>query len=171
VPYSEDTDLLIGDMPLPKGMLPQRYVDDAANEIDSMIGFIYQTPVDISSDSTPVARPVRLLLRRLSNNLASGRLIMAMTTGGQRQDLHAYGAKLVADAVEILKQIQAGDLFLEGVPLVERTGQDPDSQFTGPQIANVDAESNVESFYDRIANPYYCFGVDRLAYNPDGLVS
>lgn len=154
--YSEVTDLLVGDIPLPKGLKPQKYVDDATAEIDSIIGFVYQTPIDLSEDST-VARPVRLLIKRLANNLASGRLILAMSTGGQRMELHAYGASLVSEATLVLQQIAAGDLLLPGVPPVDATPGDPSDQFTGPQIANVDPESNVESFYDRIANPYYCF--------------
>ena len=169
MPYSEPSDLLVGDMPLPRGMKPQSYVDDAADEIDSTIGFIYETPVDIATDTTTVARPVRLLLKRLNNLLASGRLIQAMTVGGQRQELHAYGASLVNQALDVLKQIQAGDLVLEGVPLIENP--DNPEKFSGPQIFNLDAESNVESFYDRIANPYYSFGVERLTFNPDGLIA
>lgn len=170
MPYSEETDLLIGDMPLPKGLRPQKYVDDGADEIDSVIGFIYVTPVNIDGDSTPVVRPVRLLLKRLNNMLASGRMIMAMTTGGQRQELHAYGASLVREAVAVLKQIADGEILLEGA---ERVGndEDPNDQFTGPQVFNLDGESNVESFYDRIANPAYCFGPGYIPYNSNGLVA
>lgn len=167
--YSEVTDLLVGDLRLPAGLRPQQYVDDATNEIDSVIGFIYQTPIDISSDNTPVVRPVRLLLKRVANTLASGRLILAMSTGTQRTELHAYGAKLVDDATAVLRQIASGEILLKGAPVIDNP-DDPNAQFTGPQIANLDAESNVEAFYDRIANPYHVFGFERLTRNPDGLV-
>lgn len=155
MPYSEESDLLVGDMPLPKGMRPQKYVDDATNEIDSVIGFIYKTPVPMLDDS-PAVRPTRLLLKRLANMLATGRLIMAMTTGGQRLELHAYGADLVRQAVATLAQIGSGEIVLAGAELLDPVAGD-DPAFTGPQIANVDDESNVEAFYDRVANPNYLF--------------
>ncbi len=172
MPYSEVDDLLVGDIPLPRGMKSQKYVDDASDEIDSMIGFVYETPLNMDDDST-IARPVRLLLKRLANNLATGRLILAMSTGGQRMELHAYGAKLVADAISVLTQIASGDLVLQGATRVEPSGDDPNAQFTGPQIANVDAESNVEAFYDRVASPNYSFGFpwgDRRIGGDTGLV-
>ena len=166
--YCEATDLLVGDMPLPKALRPQQYVDDAADEIDSMIGFIYATPVDIVSDGTPVKRPVRLLLKRLNVLLASGRLITAMSSNSQRSDLHPYGASLIREATDVLKQIAAGDLLLPGVPPADPEASDTS---TGPLIANIDAESNVESFYNRIANPGYSFGPLVVPGNSDGLVA
>jgi hypothetical protein len=56
--YSSVEDLLIGKIPLPVGVDPQKYVDDATDEVDSYIGFTYVTPVDVSNTS-PVDRPVR----------------------------------------------------------------------------------------------------------------
>ncbi|HWI68184.1 MAG TPA: hypothetical protein VNS88_07365, partial [Nitrospiraceae bacterium] len=71
--YSEVTDLLTGNVPTPAYLSPQKYVDDAADEIDSKIGFVYETPIDVTySSSNPVTRPVRLLLKRINNFLASG---------------------------------------------------------------------------------------------------
>lgn len=155
MPYSVPSDMLVGSVTLSRGLEPQKYVDDAADEIDSSIGFIYVTPVDIESDGNPVVRPARLLLKRLNNNLATGRYIMAMTASGQRLELHAYGAQLVKEVIEILKQIAAGDILLEGAPKID--DGEGNANFTGPQIANLDAESNVESFYNRVGNPGYCF--------------
>jgi hypothetical protein len=44
---------------------------------------------------------------------------------------------------------------------------------TVPLINNLDGESNVEAFYDRIANPAFRYPPQRdyLAPNPDGLVN
>jgi hypothetical protein len=39
--YSAVTDLLTGDLPLPSYVSPVKFVDDAADEIDSKIGFLY----------------------------------------------------------------------------------------------------------------------------------
>lgn len=164
--YCETTELLVGDIPLPKGLRPQQYVDSAANEIDMSIGFIYETPVNIAEDS-PVVRPARLLLKETCIKLASGRLILAMSTVAQRTELHAYGRRLVDEALAIIRQIASGEIILTGAARVET--EDPTSDFTGPQIHNVDAESNVEAFYDRVANPHYVFPpLSRVYGNPEG---
>jgi hypothetical protein len=168
VTYSAVEDLLVGATALPKALVPQMYVDDAANEIDSIIGFIYKTPVDISETSTAV-RPVRLLLKRLNNHLATGRLITAMSSNSQRTDLQPYGASLIREVLAVLQQIQSGDLVLDGaerVPPADGSVANP----TGPQIFNVDSESQVEAFYDRIANPNYCFA-PWATQNPGSMVS
>lgn len=169
MPYSEKDDLLVGDMPLPAGFRPQKYVDDAADEIDSIIGFQYVTPVDVSETSL-VVRPVRLLIKRIANLLATGRLIMATTVGRERQELHQYGYTLVREATAVLTQIANGEILLKGAALVDPL-EDTDKQFTGPQIANVDAESNVEAFYDRVASPAFSYGPGESylrRFNPDG---
>jgi hypothetical protein len=169
-PYSDVDDLLIGATALPKGMEPQKYVDDAANEIDSKIGFIYVTPVDISETST-TKRPVRLLLKRLNNHLATGRLITALSSNSQRTDLQPYGASLIREVLAVLDRIESGDLILAGAELVAPEG-DEELPTSGPLIFNVDAESNVEAFYDRIANPYYCYTPWELhTPNSSGLVA
>lgn len=155
MPYCEVEDLLVGATALPKGMDPQKYVDDAANEIDSTIGFIYVTPVDVSETSS-VKRPVRLLLKRLNVHLATGRLITAMSSNNQRTDLHPYGASLIKEVVAVLQQIATGDITLAGAALVTPDGSTVPAA-SGPLIANLDAESNVESFYNRIANPGFSY--------------
>lgn len=142
--YSGVEDLLVGKIPLPQTIDPAKYVQDATDEVDSYIGFLYQTPVDISNTST-VIRPVRLLLKRLSNQLASGRLILAMASGAEMQKVHAYGRSLIRDALDVLTQISEGKVTLISVPPLNTL-----SGTTAPMIANLDAESNVEAFYDRV---------------------
>lgn len=154
MPYSDVTDLLAGNIPTPAALAPARFVSDAADEIDSEIGHIYETPIDVS-DASPVVRPARLLLKRINNFLASGRLMMAAAAGSQKLEVHAYANKLVEDAKASLASIANGDVPLTGAV---RVGGAPDSEsFTGPQIYNKDAESNVDAFYDRIANPGYTY--------------
>jgi phage gp36-like protein len=144
--YSQVTDLLIGNIPLPQALTPQKYVDDAADEIDSVIGFRYQTPIDMS-DLGNVVKPARLLLKRVSNWLATGRIILAVDAAGEDVQLHAYGLKLVSDANDVLRAIADGVVFLDGAV----TMTDPDEASMGlrraPQIANLDEESIVEAFY------------------------
>lgn len=143
--YSAESDFLLGNIPLPSWTSGQKYIADAQKEIDSVVGFMYETPLDLSNSSA-IVRPARLLVSRISNYLASGRLIMAVAAGSEKDSMHAYGAKLVSDALEILEKIGCGEIVLTGaVPL---PGQE--KPFAGPQISNVDSESNVEAFYDRI---------------------
>lgn len=154
--YSEVTDLLTGNIPFSGPVDPVKFVADAADEIDSRIGHIYQTPIDISDvPENPVARPARLLLKRVSNFLASGRLIMAAAAGSQKLEVNAYAERLVTEALDALNGIASGDIPLAGAPRIEDVPGEVTT--TGPQIHNLDAESNVEAFYNRIANPGYTF--------------
>lgn len=151
--YSQVTDLLTGNIPV-STVLGQKYVNDAADEIDSIIGHIYVTPVDMrpTPEEDPpgvgtVKRPSRLLLKRIANFLASGRLMLATSAGGEDDQLHAYAKYLVDTALATLQQIASGSISLDGAV----TDSDPDTEGRyGPLIANVDPESNVEAFYDRI---------------------
>ena len=151
--YSLVGDLLTGDLPLPPYVSPQKFVDDAADEINSKIGFLYQVPVDLNAPD--VKMPVKLLIKRINNFLASGRLIMMLTQSQEDTRLHAYGYSLVADATAALLQISTGELVLE-LPAPE--GSETTVAVTAPLIYNQDAESGVEAFYDRVANPNYSFG-------------
>lgn len=154
--YCEEGDLLLGDIPIASYVSKTGYVNDAADEIDSYIGFIYRTPVTFTDPDDPATRPARLLLKRINAHLASGRLIMALDAGGQDDRLHAYGYSLVKEAVASLMGIADGSIVLEGAaPVVEA----PDSvEPKGIVINNLDEESNVEAFYNRVASPTYIPG-------------
>lgn len=154
VAYSTTSDLLTGNIPVPAAFSPQKFVDDAADEIDSKIGFLYVTPVDVTQTST-VTRPARLLLKRINNFLATGRLLLAAAAGQEDTQLHAYGLSLIQEANTALNQIASGQIPIEGGTLVD-TGDE--AAFTGIIIDNLDPESSVEAFYDRIANPNYSYG-------------
>lgn len=165
--YCEITDLLLGDIPTPTYVDLQKMVNDAADEIDSKIGYVYQTPVDVSLTSN-VVRPARLLLKRINAHLATGRIILMVASPEENANLHAYGYHLVKEAILALDQIAAGQISLEGA--TEVVSDLP--QATVPMISNLDSESQVEAFYDRIANPNYLFyplGY-HVANNPDSLV-
>jgi hypothetical protein len=169
VAYSQVSDLLTGGIPLPSTLSAQKYVDDAADEIDSQIGHVFVTPIDATdAPGNPVVRPVRLLLKRISNYLATGRLIMAVSSNDEDDRLHAYGLSLVQEATGSLMAIASGQIPLDGVEFVN-----PDTaRVTAPMIYNEDPESSVEAFYNRIANPRYTyFPIERTHYvDPDGLV-
>jgi len=147
--YSLVADLLTGNIPTPAGLDPQKFVQDAADEIDSKIGFAYETPVNTNT----APRPVVLLLKRINNFLATGRLILAVATPGEDTTLNAYGKRLIDEATAALDSIVSGDLILPDIPPLDPTSP----PYAGPIIINKDPESNVEAFYDRIANPNYIY--------------
>lgn len=149
--YCVDTDLLLGAIPTPAGVSKTQFVQDAADEIDSYIGQLYLTPVNL--EDPELSRPVKLLLKRLNVHLATGRLILAVTSNDEDDRLHAYGRNLIREALELLKAIAAGTFLLEGVPAAEHLTP----KATTVLIHNEDAESSVEAFYNRVANPGYFY--------------
>lgn len=153
--YSTVGDLLLGDMPAPPNA--EQYVQDAADEIDSKLGLRYTTPIVV--DDSPANRVTNLLLKRISTHLASGRLILAQAVSGENQYVHAYGQKLIKEATDALDQLSSGDLVLPGAEYLNTD----DVVVSGPVINNLDAESNVESFYGFVQQ-------DPLTYVPPGTV-
>jgi phage gp36-like protein len=146
--YSSTDDLLTGQVPVPQAIDPAKYVSDATDEVDSVIGFRYLTPLDLSNTS-PIARPARLLIKRIANFIATGRLLMAAAIAGEDRQLQAYAASLLEQGLYCLKEIAEGDITLPGAP----TSPDSPVTQTGVLLFNEDAESNVSAFYDRITNP------------------
>lgn len=150
--YSATTDLLTGDIPLPAYLSAQKFVDDASDEIDSRLGFIYQTPIDVDAPTT-VTRPVILLLKRINNWLASGRLLLAAAASQEDSQLHAYAYSLVKDAQAGLDAIVSGEIILEGA--ASAVGDGVATIVNAPLISNGDAESMVDAFYQRLTNPAF----------------
>lgn len=155
VAYCTDADLLLGEIPLPRYMSAAQKVQDAADEIDSRIGHVYQTPIDVSNGST-VSRPARLLFKRINASLASGRILLAIASPEENRNLHAYAWSLVRDSLAALDQIVSGEIPIPGATPSEDAVADDSPAL--PLISNVDAESNVEAFYDRVGNPNFSYG-------------
>jgi hypothetical protein len=145
--YSEVTDLLLGDIPLPSYLDPASFVSDATDEIDSRIGFIYKTPIDIS-DSSALVRPARLLLKRVCNFLASGRLLLAISTPTEDAQANAYGLYLIQEATTALGKIENGSIELTGAELANS-----ESASRGPMQYNEDEVSAVDTFYSGLTSP------------------
>lgn len=151
--YCVTADLLIGDISTSAQLDPVKYVNDAADEIDSKIGFRYATPVPTTgADAAP--RPVLLLLKRLNSHLASGRLILAATISANQEELNAYGASLVNDAQITLEAIASGEQRLPGAPPNPDLAPTEDAPLLTPILMNnLDPVSQVESFYDAMTGP------------------
>lgn len=143
--YCTSADLLLGNVPVPSDA--QKYIDAAAEEIDSHIGFKYQTPVVVGN--SPEQRPIELLLKRLNAWLASGRLILALDGAGEDDQLHTYGAYLVTQVNETLAKIMDGSITLPGVPPSSPEG----SIQTGPMMANGEEASFVDAHAEVFGNP------------------
>lgn len=146
--YSEIADLLLGELAAPDNKISAKYVQDATDEVDSKLGFMYVTPIVI--DVNGVYRASALLLKRIANYLASGRLILANSASREEQFLNAYGQSLVMEAVKALDALANGTMPLPGATFLN-----PDDKgASGPIIANIDTQSNVESFYDFATDPF-----------------
>lgn len=145
VVYSEESDLLIGDLPLGSAYPPAKFIESACDEVDSYLGRMFDVPIDTSNSEV-----VRLTLKRITNWLASGRLIMSVATAGQDSELHAYGWSLVKQAMDEIQMIMSGDLDLPGLDIIDtRTIESG----TGPTVTNKDDVSRVDDFYDDFEVP------------------
>lgn len=108
--YSTVADLLIGDLPIGGATNPQAFVDTAAEEMDSKLGWLYATPIAWEGGDGP--RHEVLLLKQINNKLASGRLILTLAIAEEGTSLHAYGLRLVTEATTELMLIANGDVDL-----------------------------------------------------------
>lgn len=158
--YSSPEDVLLGtDMALPGDDTIERFVMDAAKEIDSRLGFKYKTPLRftrivngsvtlVDPNDPETFTPSYLLVSRLSNFIASGRYILAATTPEENASIHQYGNKLLRDAEAILSQITSNraDLEIEELPV------ETESSPYGLLVANKERRSYVNQFEDQPRN-------------------
>lgn len=158
--YSEVTDLLLGDTILGGGVDPQKFVDAAADEMDSKLGWLYATPINVLGDPLAIPpvvalpRHEALLLKGINNKLASGRLILTLDIAGEGTTLHAYGARLVKEAMDELLLLANGTLdlsaprtILADAAVIDRT----------PAVLNIDEESLLAPFVNTVhrGRPWY----------------
>jgi hypothetical protein len=156
--YCETEDLLLGNVPIPT--TAAKYVQDAADEMDSRLGLRYVTPV-ILDGNVPAQRPGVLLLKRINTWLASGRLLMALDAAGEDDQVHQYADRLVREAMAALKMIEDGEILLPGAEPVNPT----ESRTTGPVASWGDDASPVEE-YDNVFGNHAAIALtrDRLPY-------
>lgn len=154
--YCTKDDLLTGDIPLAgKYGDGTSFVQLAAEEIDGQIGHLYVTPVVFDESTaalTALARPSKLLLKKINVLLASGRIVLDMAAGGEDDNLHAYGRAMWKEATDLLKQISLGQIVLAQAPLIDRVADDLN---TGPSVVQEDPYSLVEGFYTRYSSSPY----------------
>lgn len=161
--YSEVGDLLIGDMML-GSFDATKYVDDAARDIDSKLGYIYKLPLR-KKDATPGPDAWKdlpdyqvLTLRQMNNKLASGKLILAMAVGQEGTAVHAYGLHLVREATAELMLFANGTVDLAAEQLDGSAADEPlDGSVRTPTMQVHDNESLLDGFENTVMrnHPWY----------------
>jgi hypothetical protein len=162
--YSAVGDLLLGDLPVSTEISKQGFVNDAADEVDSIIGRRYVTPINVSGTGQyAVPRHAALFVKRAANHLATGRLILAVAAGGEDGQLHAYGWSLVNGALKALEQIAEGSYDLpEAQPISTGGAVRP----TAPTVTNSDSASGVDAFYGYLSAPAPVLPLDGPVWIP-----
>lgn len=142
-----DTTNLIGDMKPPRGLSVAGIVENAATEMDSLLGQRYVIPI-VLSDVDPRDKSDKNKLLIINANLAAGRLMLASGAGGEDNDLHAYAWYLVKYAMSQLQDIASGKVTLEKAVDLPSVGATLEG---GMLVLNKDAYSGVDSFYNNSA--------------------
>lgn len=144
MPYADPDMRLVGNIPARAELELAGFYDDAADEIDAILGSEFDTPVTVAQDGTSLPRTVSLILRRVNRFLATGRYILAVTAGGEDTQLQAYGASLIREALTALQQILSGTISINA----KRLSGDASRVGRQPAVSNTDAASQVDTFYN-----------------------
>lgn len=142
VPYCEEKDLLLGDMQVPRTVSKAEWIQSAADEMDAWIGQVYVIPIPLDPMDSAHQADI-LLLKKINQFLATGRIIVASNAAHQDNRLHAYGQQLIDDARQELARITAGRTLLEAAePLVQ-----VEMRKSPLLITHRDETSYVDAFY------------------------
>lgn len=146
--YSEVGDLLLGGMTVSLSLDKQKFVDDASDEIDSKLGFFYTLPL-VGPGDTALPEHEQKLLKLINNKLASGRIILTLAVPQEQAALHAYGLRLVTEAMNDLMLIANGQVDLTAVRVnIGETVRD-----NAASVYNHDAESGVDMYENAVMRP------------------
>lgn len=159
--YSRASDLLIGDIRVDGVIDPEAVVQDAADEIDAAIGNIYVTPIALPD--TAVNRPTILLLKRINNYIATGRLLLALAQGSGDAQNFAQAQYYLKLGLTPLNEISKGNITLAGAEKHTQEGQPANP---GPTAVNAEPVSYVEAFYKRNTNPAWGLPGHEVYLNP-----
>lgn len=159
MPYSEKSDLLIGDLFISERFDQGKFVQEAGDEINAKLGWLYELPLHLPwSVTNPEVDPIpddswtllpehqKLLLKGINNKLASGRLILTLSIPGEETTLHAYGYSLVREAQSELMVLANGEYWLAAQRSILETAK-PDSR---PSITQHDEESLLLGFENTV---------------------
>lgn len=158
--YCTSTDLLIDHQMYTDTNEKDRYVRAAADAMDAKLGFLYVVPVDVASDEFPAHEAS--LLKKINAELATGRLIMSRSSGGQENNVNQYALFLIKQAEGDLMALANGNVDLHaprvdsgGDPLGELEDPTANDRFARtPTSWNPDATSAVTFFEKNIMGGY-----------------
>jgi hypothetical protein len=147
--YCEPDDINVGNLMLPEGESRQPFIDEASDEIDGKLGWLYQTPIDLDS----LKYYERMMLKTICRKLAGGRMITTMAIPDESGSLNAYGARLLKEGLDELHAIASGDVPLSAARAdLEGDSTSPDGGGHGavgartPSVSGHDSESLVAQF-------------------------
>lgn len=157
--YAAVSDLLLGDLIVAESIDRQKFVDLAAEEMNSKLGWVYELPLRGAGSAPSATSWLELpahevsILKTINNRLASGRLILSLYIAGEDSQLHAYGYQLVQEAMSDLMLIANGNVSLSA----HRTSAYSREGDTIPGISQHDDESLLLGFENSVmrGKPWY----------------
>ena len=138
VAYAKPGDLLIGDVTLSSGLSRESFLRDAADEMDSRLGFVYVLPI------AGIQPHAITLLKMINARLASGRLLMSIAAPSEDDSVHRYGEWLIKEAYADLMSICNRTIDLVGATPIS----DPNP--VAASIYNYDEESAIDMFENTV---------------------
>lgn len=151
--YAGVSDLLLGDLAVSEQVDRQKFVDLAAEEMDSKLGWVYRLPlappnVDPSATSWMALQPHEAAtLKSINSRLASGRLILSLAVAAEGTQLHALGWHYVSSALEDLMVIANGAIDLTAVRI---GASDSAYRNDAPSVSQYDDESLLSAFENTV---------------------
>lgn len=142
--YCTTSDLLLGDIAVSSVVSKEGFVNAAAAEIDSKLGYLYVVPI---TGSVP-----QFLLDRLkfdNAKLATGRILLAITAASEDSIQNAYGASLVTDALADVQCMASGQDAILGAETAA-VGSGGTDEGSAPMVSVADRQSGVEAFYEYV---------------------
>lgn len=140
---SDDVTFHFAKVRLPPEIDMTSVIDLASDEMDGYIGYRYVVPIPVSS-SDPTKSYGTLMLKTICGQLAAGRIMVSVSSGGEKNATHAYGLYLIQTALGQLDLIKHGKLNISFGTL----NTDEQARKQGPMMApGMDAYSMVDQFY------------------------
>lgn len=148
MPYCSPDDINVGNLMLPEGESRQPFIEEASDEMDGKLGWLYVTPIDLDS----LKHYERMMLKTICRKIAGGRMITTMAMPDESGTLNALGARLLKEGLDELHMLASGDVPLSAARADLEGDGGPDAGGHGatgartPSIFNTDSESLVGQF-------------------------
>lgn len=152
---SDNVNQIIGNLPVASGITTQDFIDSAEAEMHTYMIGLYNVPIEIkSSVATTTSGVTTNILQSINQDLAGGRLILALDTTMENEQIHGYAEYLVENAIKKLEDIRNQKMLLIGATLDEDKTDDK-ARFGIVSSSSPDSSSYFNRDYKEIANPQY----------------